>query len=158
MSTQLPNRLYTVRMTAWPEESLEWIPEAKLPEWSRNFYNFGERTVNGVTELAWPIEGWEPDGWFEHSTAVWPGFEYVENGIRHFYKPFFWPKTDRIWRSRSSAANVVKIIESWGGKAIILETSPVWESVEDANARRRRERNAPKIARLKAELERLEQA
>lgn len=149
-------RLYTVLQTAYPDAALEWVPEEKVQAWEEG-REVGERQGPNGTEFAFYRWPWEPKGWAEFSIKKWGPRTDPETG-NPSYVDFFWPKTDKIWRSRSSAQKVVNIIESWGGSAIILECTPVWEPVSDANARRKRERNASKIARLRAELEALEAA
>lgn len=90
---------------------------------------------------------WKPEGWEDYVA------ERIAAGTN--WKPdqhFFWPSEDKFYRSRSTAREKQLIVERWGGKAIILEAE-VSEFIPVAEANKRR-----KIARLKAELERLEQA
>lgn len=94
----------------------------------------------------------EPDGWREYAIARWgstpPEGEHWPNG----HTPFFWPKTNVPYKSRSSAQKRVDIINYWGGKAEVVECTPVWESVTAANARRQAERFDARIAKKQAEL------
>lgn len=56
---------------------------------------------------------------------------------------FFIPRrvVDRVYRSRSSAKeNLERYFTRWGIDARIVECTPQWESIPDANARRARER------------------
>lgn len=89
---------------------------------------------------AWVTESPEPAGWREYALERWPDGpregEHWPNG----HKPFFWPSTDRIFRSRSAAQRRVDIINRWGGRAVVMECTPQWETVTAANARRERQR------------------
>lgn len=90
----------------------------------------------------------EPAGWREYALQAWPDGpregEHWPNG----HKPFFWPKTGVPYRSRSSAQSRVDIINRWGGNAVLLECTPVWETVESANAGRERRRIHARIMKL----------
>lgn len=151
------NRLYTVNFISAPDEAYRIVPASEASEeefWQSQHSVF----IMGIEQYKIPI-GWEPEGWKEYALEVWgPDVEYRDYDRVTVlpYKPFFWPKTDKIWKSRSSAQKVVNIIRAWGGTAEVLECTPQWETIPAANARRKRERNAPRIARLKAELEALE--
>lgn len=125
----------------------EWVTDAE-----------GNRDMSGVE---WDNHYQAPVGWFEYAIGRWPlntGPEFWPNG----FKPFFWPSTDKIFRSRSSAQARVDIINRWGGKAVLVECTPRWETVEQANARRKAERLIERMERksdelnvLSTELERL---
>ncbi|MFS6529717.1 hypothetical protein V8Z69_07565 [Microbacterium aurugineum] len=78
---------------------------------------------------------YEPEGWAEFSQEKWGE-----------YKPFFWPSTRGIFRSRSAAQRRVDIIKRWGGNAEVLECTPQWQSVKSANRGRA-------LARLKKRIE-----
>lgn len=103
---------------------------------------FPDETPGPLTEA----EG-APAGWDEHCLSVW--------GKPH---EFFLPSDRPIYRSRSAAQSRVDLINRWAGEgaAILLETETNWLPIADANARRRQARNATKIARLRAEIARLE--
>ncbi|MDN5977991.1 hypothetical protein [Acidipropionibacterium jensenii] len=58
---------------------------------------------------------------------------------------FYWPKTDRIYRSRSAATDRAALLRRYGCTVTILECTPAWENIPTANARRRRERTAATI-------------
>lgn len=107
---------------------------------------------------AWVTESPEPAGWREYALERWPDGpregEHWPNG----YKPFFWPATDKVFRSRSAAQHRVDIINRWGGRAVVVECTPHWETVSAANARRKRERIKQRIARKTVELEALQDA
>jgi hypothetical protein len=77
---------------------------------------------------------------------------------RHGDDRFYWPSTGRIFRSRSSAKRLADLIESYGATAVILEADPAWEPIPEANRRRKRARNAKRIAALQAEITRLSEA
>lgn len=94
----------------------------------------------------------EPEGWREHALAVW-GTEPREGEVwPDGHKPFFWPKTDVPYLSRSTAQKRVDIINRWGGNAVVVECTPVWETVDAANARRQAERFQARIVRKQEEL------
>lgn len=98
----------------------------------------------------------EPEGWREYALAAWPDGpregEYWPNG----YKPFFWPKTDVPYKSRSSAQARVDIINRWGGKAVVVECEPEWVPVAEANRRRAQQRLHKRIDKKMRELAALE--
>lgn len=94
----------------------------------------------------------EPAGWREYAIERWgtvpPKNEYWPQG----HKPFFWPSTDRIFRSRSAAQRRVDIINHWGGRAVLVECTPEWMTVSAANAQRKAKRLKAKRARVLEEL------
>lgn len=116
--------------------------------------------------VVWDISTQAPAGWREYAQDMWPEYcacEPDENG--HYwkcdglcFKPFFWPNTDKVFRSRSSAQARVDIINRWGGRAVLVECTPEWMTVSAANARRKRERIKQRIARKTVELEALQDA
>lgn len=118
----------------------------------------GEVVVD-TNERAWVPAGLhhlEPAGWREYALEQWPDGpregEHWPNG----HKPFFWPSTDRIFRSRSAAQRRVDIINRWGGRAVLVECTPRWMTVSAANAVRKSARLFEKRARVMAELEAVE--
>lgn len=97
----------------------------------------------------------EPEGWREYALKAWPvkpEHEVWPDG----YKPFFWPKTDVPYLSRSTAQKRVDIINRWGGRAVVVECTPHWETVSAANARRANARLLKRIEKKQLELMRLE--
>ncbi|VEI03926.1 Uncharacterised protein [Acidipropionibacterium jensenii] len=58
---------------------------------------------------------------------------------------FYWPKTDRIYKSRSAATDRAALLRRYGCTVTILEATPAWENIPTANARRHRERTAATI-------------
>ena len=58
---------------------------------------------------------------------------------------FYWPKADRIYRSRSAATDRAALLRRYGCTVTILEATPAWENIPTANARRHRERTAATI-------------
>lgn len=98
----------------------------------------------------------EPEGWREYALELWgstpPAHEYWPNG----HKPFFFPSTNRIYRSRSAAQRRVDLINRWGGTAELVECDPVWEQTSAANIRRANARLSERIERKRAELRELE--
>lgn len=123
----------------------EWVHEGEveLEDWEQELFESGFQDSR------------EPDGWREYALDRWgtiPGEgERWPNG----HKPFFWPSTDRIYRSRSAAQARVDMINRWGGNAVLMECTPLWVQVSVANARRRELRLDERIAAKRAELERL---
>lgn len=84
---------------------------------------------------------YEPKGWREYA-------------IERFgeYKPFFFPSTNRIYKSRSAAVNRADLINSWGGNVEVLECTPRWQTLDDARDERTRRRLHDRAQKLKAEL------
>ena len=94
----------------------------------------------------------EPAGWREYAIEKW-GTEAPEHEVwPQGYKPFFWPSTDRVFRSRSAAQRRVDIINQWGGRAVLVECTPQWMTVSAANAQRKAKRLKAKRARVLEEL------
>lgn len=121
----------------------EWVHDCgtdALEDWERELFETGFQSQP------------EPDGWREYALEKWgsepPEHEYWPNG----YKPFFWPATDRIFRSRSAAQRRVDIINYWGGRAVLVECTPEWMTVSAANAQRKAKRLKAKRARVLEEL------
>ena len=98
----------------------------------------------------------EPEGWAEYARENWPDGpapgEHWPNG----YKPFFWPKTNVPYKSRSAAQSRVDIINRWGGRAVLVECTPEWVPVAEMNRRRERARLKARIDKKRAELAKLE--
>jgi hypothetical protein len=64
-------------------------------------------------------------------------------------KEYFNPSENKLYRSRSSARDKVKIVERWGGKARILEAEvSEFIPVEEANKRRRIKCDLERIKKL----------
>jgi hypothetical protein len=53
---------------------------------------------------------------------------------------FYWPKDDRIYKSRSAAQERAALLRRYGCTVTVLECTPVWESIPAANMRRRKDR------------------
>lgn len=71
-------------------------------------------------------------------------------------KEYFNPSESKLYRSRSSARDKVKIVERWGGKARILEAEvSEFIPVEEANLRRKQQRAQQRIDKLRAEIDRI---
>jgi len=94
----------------------------------------------------------EPAGWREYALERWPDGPREGEVWPNGYQPFFFPKTGVPYRSRSSAQRRVDMINRWGGKAVVMECTPQWETVEAANARRLAERFDARIVSKQAEL------
>lgn len=120
----------------------EWVHEegVELEDWEQELFDSGFQ------------EQPEPAGWREYAIERWgtvpPENEYWPQG----HKPFFWPSTDRIFRSRSAAQRRVDIINHWGGRAVLVECTPEWMTVSAANAQRKAKRLKAKRARVLEEL------
>ena len=81
---------------------------------------------------------WKPEGWKEHLEVLADhGRAWACDAIAAGYQ-FFWPKEDRIYRSRSSAQMKKELVESFGGKAVVL-VAEVGEFIEVNEARKARE-------------------
>lgn len=67
---------------------------------------------------------------------------------------YFNPSEDRLYKSRSSALDKVRIVEFYGGEAQLLEAevSP-FLPVEMMNARRKRHRDSVRIEKLQAKID-----
>lgn len=125
-------RLYITIQTDWPAGSIT------SREWDED----------GLEVSA----GWQPPGWLSDPAEreAW-----VE---RHGDTRFFWPKSGRIYQSRSSAAQVLAIIRSHGGDGVIYEAEPQWVPVVKANAARKRARTQARIDRLRDQITALEES
>ena len=99
--------LYRVRITSYPEGA--FLPDedcatcvvCSLAEQCR------------VLNRDWAPEGWAPDE------------EWVERFGKDTGDAFFWPKTDREYRSRSTATRLRKLLESYGATAIVQRSTPI---------------------------------
>ena len=68
-------------------------------------------------------------------------------------KEYFNPSESKLYRSRSSARDKVRIVERWGGRARILEAEvSEFVPVEEANQRRKNERDQQRIRRLQDQI------
>lgn len=95
----------------------------------------------------------EPAGWREYALDMFGTVPAVGEVWPNGHKPFFWPKTGVPYMSRSSAQRRVDIINRWGGKAVLLECTPEWVTVADANASRERRRIHDRITKLQDALQ-----
>lgn len=87
--------LYRVQITAYPEGAL------RHDVWG-----------------SYPDPSWEPPGWD-------PDPEWVQRYGGDTGAGFFWPKTDRVYRSRSTATKLRKLLESYGATAIVQRSTPI---------------------------------
>src|SRR5690625_1057717 len=72
-------------------------------------------------------------------------------------KEYFNPSESKLYRSRSSARDKVRAVERWGGKARILEAEvSEFIPVEEANLRRKRERDQARIEKLRQKIAEIE--
>lgn len=87
--------LYRVQVIEYPGES--WI-----------------ETEHG----SYPNPDWQPEGWA-------PDEEWIERFGHVTGARFFWPTTEKEWKSRSSAARRKNLIESYGATCIIQRSAPI---------------------------------
>ena len=82
----------------------------------------------------WPIhtEGFTWDQWWHevlgHETPA---------------PDFFWPTHRNAYRSRSAAVDRLRMFTMWGAEGHLVECTPTWETIPEANARRAHERTRP---------------
>lgn len=139
-------KIYSFRITEYPSEATFWKPEEDCPEWEIG-RAVGEKTESGQTFLQF-VRDFEPEGWADYAREMWPEWD-PDGGAP--YKPFFWPSQTKIWKSRSSAADRVRIVEQWGGKAEVLESEVDWVTSEYAAKSRKLARMRERIDRKLAE-------
>lgn len=127
-------RLYKIEITSVPRESL---------------ISVGDPADNGTFIHD---EEWVPEGWAEHAAEMaQDGHRWAEGA-----PSFFWPSEDKHYLSRSSAAGKVAIVERWGGEAILLEAEvSAFIPVEDANLRRKKQRDAKQAEKLRTAADQL---
>lgn len=149
------HRLYKAEMTGFPKEALTWLHEDEIPEWLDGCSEDQETREDGEW-YAFENTSWEPDEWAEYAVAN-QLIDRRETERRGYtvYMGFFWPDTSKIYKSRSSAQARVNLIEMWGGKAVLLETTTEWQSVKTANRLRKRDRTLAAIERKNAEVGKL---
>ncbi|WP_280410512.1 hypothetical protein [Nocardia asiatica] len=90
--------LYRVRITDFPAGALKVDP--RDPDWMD------------------PDPEWKPQGWA-------PDDDWIERFGRDTGGQFYWPSTDKVWFSRSSAAARKKLIESYGARAVVQRSSAI---------------------------------
>ena len=148
-------RLYKAEMTGFPPEALIWRHENDVPEWEAGFEVAEETRTDGVW-YALEDPSWVPDDWAEYVlTNQLIDRRETERQGHTVYMGFHWPSTERIYKSRSSAQDRVNLIEMWGGKAELMETTTDWIPVSKANARRRNKARLERIEKLDAEAQRI---
>lgn len=121
-----------------------------MAAWVDSGAEFGECEDHFDCECFSPIP--EPAGWREYALERWPDGPREGEVWPNGYQPFFFPKTGVPYKSRSSAQRRVDMINRWGGKAVVMECTPVWETVEAAKARRAQERLDARIEKKQREL------
>jgi len=100
-------------MTRMYKMEITKYPDGAIYEWDEGAFDINE--------------DWEPEGWQEYSEEKFGA-----------YKPFFWPKQNKLYQSRSAAQSKVDIVRRWGGEAIILEAElSEFIPVQEANKRRK---------------------
>lgn len=90
--------LWRVQITEYPEGALKSDPD--VPEWMD------------------PDPDWKPPNWA-------PTAEWIERYGKDTGDRFFWPSTDKLYHSRSTAAKRRQLIESFGAKAIVQRSSQI---------------------------------
>lgn len=150
------SRLYKAEFISGPSVAYEWRTAETVPPYLHDEAVNAWTTPDGTEYLLMPIPGWKPAGWVEHvDYMAGEGYQWAKDCIEQGYR-FFWPKTGQIYKSRASAQNTVDIIEQWGGEAVVLECTPEWVPVDEANRRRKQARNQVRIDKLRAKIAELE--
>lgn len=86
----------------------------------------------------YPAKEADPAGWMEYCQEKWGE-----------YRPFFWPSTKRIYRSRSAAVERAALVNRWGGNVTVVECTPVWVTVGEASRKRREWRQLRRLQGLR---------
>lgn len=135
-------RLYKMEMTALPDAAKMTV----AGDWDIVESRYGriwEELADGFVVVQDPE--WIPEGWGLHVAAM--GWEEGD---------FFWPAEHKHYRSRSSAVEKKSIVERWGGQAVILEAEvSAFVPVEEANMRRKMQRDAQRAEKLRAAANRI---
>lgn len=64
------------------------------------------------------VDDWEPEGWD-------PSPQYVE---QYRTREFYWPKIERIYRTRDAAVRRAQLLERYGATVHLLRSRPLaWE-------------------------------
>lgn len=122
-------RLYKMEITEFPKLTAYESGNRFMPE------GYVEQYPSGLE-----------DEWIDFCTAEFGG-----------YRSFFLPNETKLYRSRSSARDKVRIVERWGGEAIILEAQvSEFIPIEEANKRRRQARAMVRIEKLQAKIYEIE--
>jgi|SRR5690606_30374825 len=100
--------LYRVRITAYPDGA--FIPDEQCVKTC---------PVCPADDICSRINrDWKPEGWA-------PDAEWIERFGKDTGDAFFWPSTEREYRSRSSARRLKRLIESYGATAIIQRSAEI---------------------------------
>lgn len=97
-------------------------------------------------EVAYPVAALRINRWGEEvldSAFVPAAFTPTEE-----IPKFYWPAADRIYRSRSGVTERASLLRRYGCTVTIVEATPVWEPIPEANLRRRRERLEEHLAKV----------
>ena len=90
------------------------------------------------------------------NTEAW--IEFCMNRPRGEVEDYYSPSESKFFKSRSSVAERVASVEFWGGKARILEAQvSKFVPIEEANARRKAERDQVRIAKLEAQIRKIKE-
>lgn len=112
--------------------------------------------VTGMPKEAFSEDGsrnldWEPEGWPAYRE------ELKKAGLmRPDETRFFWPRTDRIYQSKSTAQSRVRLMEKYGATAHVVQSRLEWEDVREAEAARKRERELARARKLRAKADDIE--
>lgn len=140
-------RLYKIEITSVPEESL--------------LEPYTDEDGDTYRE---PNPEWKPEGWeaYIDEMADCFGQAWARRAREEGYK-FFWPSTQRTYKTKESAESKAWAVRKWGGTAVVL-VAEVGEFVDVEEVKRRRqeardsdraEKLAEKALQLTAEAETL---
>lgn len=127
-----PERIYKVEITAYPAAACAILPEP-------------DECIGIEVNVTPPIDGkigylcddWQPDGWDESRGQ------------------FYWPTTNRLYRSRSAALRRKQLIESYGATAVLLVSELDWQDDLKARANRRLERAHERAEKLRRQADQI---
>lgn len=130
-----PTHIYRVEITAYPAEACALIKD------------YGDGAA-GEVPITPPVDGmvglltddWEPDDW-----------DSADGG-------FYWPSTNRVYRSRSAAKARARLIESYGATTRILVSPVVWEDLDEYTRQQRLMRARVRADKLRRQADEIERA
>lgn len=121
-----PQRIYKVQITAYPAAACAILDEPLTD-------------IGYEVDVTPPIEGkigylcddWQPDGWDESRGE------------------FYWPTTNRLYRSRSAAVARQRLIESYGATTVLLVSELAWQDDRAVRTHRRIEKAHERAEKLR---------
>lgn len=116
------------------------IYRVRITEYPASLNEWAERMAAGEGLPDWSPDGWEPD---EKYLDMFP------DGV------FRWPSTNRLYRSRSSAVERARLIETYGASCVVESADLAWEEIGAAARRHAAERDFARAERLEAEAAKL---